>query len=563
MPHFKFQFIINKMQCSLFPTSHLFLTALLVFFLFVYFIYIYFPHLLLKCQKIHNKTKKLKCVMSDSDTNTDVLLLIPPDFFLVDSSDNESADALISFRSNTGSFLAPKQPMYTNSNSSELQSINARLSTIENCFATGSSDITSISTSTTVKPRNYLNFLNEMDHKSMESPSKLNHSTPKYSRRLSSEYNSPNPKMEGNVLKDIDRFLLDNKRSVENPINSGSVRDFDLANKALMKHNFMMETNKNRDDEPLLSLNEMWGPGGQCNENFSVQEERLRREHCEKSIQVLQSKCLEYQQKISVALKIDRTKDDALTKLHENNTRLAVIIQQHEDETLKLKNQFETEKIQMKDEFREIKQKNQILENEISQAIEMAKKFQEKNEVLELKTDNLKSSSGEIQDIHKKQIADLEIRLSNSLQNENLFSTEVSKLKYQTQDLMEEVSKNSFCKRKLEETESQLSSFKQYKEILDEKLNRLEFLEKSKRSDQQIIENLLGKEKSLVKELENQRANLKSYYQAQLEQVVSHKLKEFQEQLDSVEETLKSDAKIRERTIAERAIKQMELINQK
>lgn len=497
--------------------------------------------------------------MSDSDTNTDVLLLIPPDFFLVDSSDNESTD-LISFRSNnTGAFLAPprSKQMYTNSNSSELQSINARLSTIENCFATGSSDITSISTSTTVKPRNYLNFLNEMEHKSMDSPTKLNHSTPKYNRRLSSEY-SPNRKNEGNALKDIDRFLLDNKRSVEN----NPIRDFDLANKALMKHNFMMENNKNRDEEPLLSLNEMWGSCGQ-NEHFSLQEERLRREHCEKSIQVLQSKCLEYQQKISVALKIDKTKDDALSKLHDNNTRLAVIIQQHEDENLKLKKQFETEKQQMKEDFREIKQKNQILENEISQAIEMAKKFQEKNDVLELKADNLKSSSGEIQDIHKKQIGDLEIRLSNSLENEKLFGTEVSKLKYQIQDLMQEISKNSFCKKKLEETESQLDFYVKNKEISEEKLNRLEFLEKSKRSDQQIIENLLGKEKSLVKELENQRISLKSYYQAQLEQVVTHKLKEFQEQLDLVEETLKSEAKIRERTIAERALKQMELINQK
>lgn len=495
--------------------------------------------------------------MSDSDTNTDVLLLIPPDFFLVDSSDNESAD-LISFRSNNiGAFLAPK-PMYTNSNSSELQSINARLSTIENCFATGS-DITSISTSTTVKPRNYLNFLNEMDHKIMESPSKLNHSTPKYSRRLSSEYNhSPNRKNDGNVLKDIDRFLLDNKRSVD-AISSGSVRDFDLANKALMKHNFMMENSKSREDEPLLSLNEIWGQ----NELSSLQEERLRREHCEKSIQVLQSKCLEYQQKISVALKIDKTKDDALSKLHDNNTRLAVIIHQHEDENLKLRNQFETEIQQMKEDFREIKQKNQTLENEISQAIEMAKKFQEKNEVLELKADNLKSSSGEIQDIHKKQIGELEIRLSNSLENEKLFSTEVSKLKYQIQDLMEEISKNSVWKKKLEETESQLDFLQKNKEFSEEKLNRLEFLEKSKRSDQQIIENLLGKEKSLIKELENQRISLKSYYQTQLEQVVTHKLKEFQEQLDSVEQTLKNDAKIRERTIAERALKQMELINQK
>lgn len=60
-----------------------------------------------------------------------------------------------------------------------------------------------------------------------------------------------------------------------------------------------------------------------------------------------------------------------------------------------------------------------------------------------------------------------------------------------------------------------------------------------------------------------QRISLKAYYQAQLEEVVGEKLKEFQKQLDSVEETLKAEAKRNERLIAERAIKQIELLNQK
>lgn len=66
-----------------------------------------------------------------------------------------------------------------------------------------------------------------------------------------------------------------------------------------------------------------------------------------------------------------------------------------------------------------------------------------------------------------------------------------------------------------------------------------------------------------MKELETQRISIKSYYQKQLEQVVAVKVAEFQQQLDNVEDTLRSEAKCRERLIAERAIKQMELINQK
>lgn len=60
-----------------------------------------------------------------------------------------------------------------------------------------------------------------------------------------------------------------------------------------------------------------------------------------------------------------------------------------------------------------------------------------------------------------------------------------------------------------------------------------------------------------------QRLSLKAYYQAQLEQVVGEKLNEYQKQLDAVEETLKTEARKNERLIAERAIKQIDLINQK
>lgn len=56
---------------------------------------------------------------------------------------------------------------------------------------------------------------------------------------------------------------------------------------------------------------------------------------------------------------------------------------------------------------------------------------------------------------------------------------------------------------------------------------------------------------------------MKNFYQAQLDEKVNEKLKEFQRQLDSTEETIRKEFKQSERTIAERAIKQIELISQK
>lgn len=63
--------------------------------------------------------------------------------------------------------------------------------------------------------------------------------------------------------------------------------------------------------------------------------------------------------------------------------------------------------------------------------------------------------------------------------------------------------------------------------------------------------------------MDAQKAALKAFYQSQLEELVRAKVDEYQKQLDTVEETLRKEAKHLERTIAERAVKQIELINQK
>lgn len=56
---------------------------------------------------------------------------------------------------------------------------------------------------------------------------------------------------------------------------------------------------------------------------------------------------------------------------------------------------------------------------------------------------------------------------------------------------------------------------------------------------------------------------MKSFYQIQLDELVRSKVVEYQKQLDSVEEIIRKETKQNERTIAERAVKQIELINQK
>lgn len=63
--------------------------------------------------------------------------------------------------------------------------------------------------------------------------------------------------------------------------------------------------------------------------------------------------------------------------------------------------------------------------------------------------------------------------------------------------------------------------------------------------------------------MESQRAALKVFYQTQLDDLVRSKVDEYQKQFDDMEKSIRKETKQNERLIAERALKQIELITQK
>lgn len=63
--------------------------------------------------------------------------------------------------------------------------------------------------------------------------------------------------------------------------------------------------------------------------------------------------------------------------------------------------------------------------------------------------------------------------------------------------------------------------------------------------------------------MESQRAALKVFYQTQLDDLVRTKVAEYQKQFDEMETSIRKETKQNERAIAERALKQIELLTQK
>ncbi|XP_059610286.1 centrobin [Phlebotomus argentipes] len=331
-------------------------------------------------------------------------------------------------------------------------------------------------------------------------------------------------RMDASFLKEIDSFLQEKtEKSVIN-LSDISLRDLqplscggdihEKAQSALQRHSESMTRQKTLPsacrsidfsaqppEVPLISLSELWSSKGGGTESASLQEERLRREHCEKSIHLLQARILEYQQKLVVAMEVDRTKDDTIAKLQENLKRL-------ESQNLHLN-------VELRERNGEVERRCAVLETELRKSVEMARDLQDRNEVFHSKVIHLTKANEDVKEITRKQMEDLQVRLSNSLKVEQLLNDDLVKAKTATE---EEKLKLKDMEREIQEARA-----------------KTEMVLREKSSLQTAFDLLNEKLKSTSEDTQAQQSYLKSYYQSQLNSVVGEKVKEFQQQLDAAE----------------------------
>ncbi|XP_016976749.1 centrobin isoform X1 [Drosophila rhopaloa] len=518
--------------------------------------------------------------MSDTDTDdTDLLLLIPPNYYSevkMSSGAGAAADALAmppppAPTSAAYQFLHP-------SKKSELNNINARLQNIgldaeDDRGFEPPSDISTISTNTV---RNAAGRPNRELHGMV-------HSTPK-SGSVEPLRHRP---LEDNILLEIDHYLDDNNAHRwqrqdhhlhhhsddhlrnERVVQEGhpaatslpSMRLASSSSGAASVKEVVRGARNSLNDNKLISLSELWGKSSMSRTVLdnnspnqllcspSLKEEQLRRQHLEKTVHTLQSQLLEYQQRISVAIEVDRSKDAALSGAEQTAQSLNYEVQQLRNALHRL----ETDRS-------ESHTKIDALQHELSQAVHLATQFQEKNDKLEGELDHRRKEAKDWDD----RLEQLEMQLHSSKRAEELSHAELNKLrdKFAKVDYQQEK-----LKARIEELEKDKNTLTNQKEMLQEyhqkQKARADSLEAQRKSMQETLANLTENETNLKKKLDIQQKSLKQYYQQQMENVVSKKMQEFQDQLDKNEEHLKNEARERERLIAERAVKQLEMINEK
>lgn len=290
--------------------------------------------------------------MSDSD-DTDILLLIPPDFFVAETQLNES---LKYDRCDVGRVAHPtkatpkrKSPknILVNGRSTEMdRNANKKSPSCgsplrKQCAVVGTRDchrqnvnasatketVDATKAKTPVKSSND-SYLKEIDSylagyssdgqklRDVNSILVSNGITP---LAFSEKKQRCDHSSVARASKPIDSYLSEANVSRNEQIaraagNEALARSFDGAR--MSDWNFALHGNR----EQLINMNDVW-----CDEpipaSADIQEEQLRRRQCERQVQNMQNQIKEYQEKISVAIKIDQTKNAELAKLHETNSK--------------------------------------------------------------------------------------------------------------------------------------------------------------------------------------------------------------------------------------------------
>ncbi|XP_018580065.1 synaptonemal complex protein 1 isoform X2 [Anoplophora glabripennis] len=353
-----------------------------------------------------------------------------------------------------------------------------------------------------------------------------------------------------------------------------------LKMKAKAKEPKPRSANTLSDNLGLLSLADIWSTNSHLAHSNptqllqKLQEEKLRRQHCEGLIQDLQNRNLELQQKLSVAVKVDESKNKTIQQFQEALQKLISRLEKVNKEKQDWEQEVATLKSSHSSEMEEYSQKVAYYEKEASKALNLAHGNQEKLSSLEKRCaelqselQNIERKCREIEDDYgkelerNKQMSDIlsqkELELSENKTILNQARMEVAESKRAVEVCQAEfTSIKTECnklKEELKEEKEQIIKLKEEKHFL------LGEVDEHKKREGELKEEL----NKVRKQLDNSKLEMRNFYQGQVEILVQNKLKEFQTQLDQAERTFKEEVKKREMSIAKTAATHIQQVSEK
>ncbi|XP_011497929.1 PREDICTED: myosin heavy chain, non-muscle isoform X2 [Ceratosolen solmsi marchali] len=343
---------------------------------------------------------------------------------------------------------------------------------------------------------------------------------------------------------------------------------------------------RNQRPQRLLTLSDLWNNDSSKSLEeqlrIKLEEERVRREHCEKLIQELQKKLLEQQEKIAVAVRLDNEKNSIICQFQVSWKKTKQRLCELESERETLDKLLKTISDKHQSEVNSCQEQIKSYKEELSKALNLATGYKEKSDsLIKEKVDMLNSHANELQN-YKSLVQQAETRYEEmKVECQKLFDKNQQTdetLKVTQQDLTKELLKSNEVRNEmtvihkaLDACETELIILRQEKENLQLKLkeegNRNNILEQSKASliiginEAKESEKLAKNEiKSLSDQHEKLRVELRDVYQKQVDEVVKAKLQEFQTQLDSAEMIFQNEIETKQLAIAECAARKIKSV---
>ncbi|KAK3925427.1 Centrobin [Frankliniella fusca] len=329
----------------------------------------------------------------------------------------------------------------------------------------------------------------------------------------------------------------------------------------------------------LLSLAELWNDGekptmksaGDTKLLQKYEEERCRRQHCEQLVHALQTKLLESQQKLAVALQVDSDKDAAIAKLQGAWNSLANHWRTVEDQRHYLTKQLQDHKLCSESQIKQMNEKLERYETELSKALDLAHGYKEQSVNAErVHISQMEQLAGKAQELERQLLAatitctEVQKREETLRAKYNEDHAKLVELKAAMEKATKSLSSHEADIAVLEEEKSALQT------RLKEEKARLDMQQQTRDKMRSELEEVKKREKTLQSELkrtteqmETMKTELHDFYQAQLERVVRDKLKEFQGQLDAAEATLQRELEAKERSVAQLAARQLQHVTEK
>ncbi|XP_066262440.1 putative leucine-rich repeat-containing protein DDB_G0290503 isoform X2 [Euwallacea similis] len=360
-----------------------------------------------------------------------------------------------------------------------------------------------------------------------------------------------------------------------------------LENSNLISNDEKLQKKRNintlSDNLALLNLADIWGTGQVPATTLAqkVQEEKLRRQHCEHLIQELQSKNLELQQKLAVAIQVDQTKNQSIEQLGATLEITSLKLKKlNEEKTL-----WEIEVGRMQNQFSvEIESANQKIayyETEATKCLSVTQENKEKMSLLEKRCMDLQSELQqnemkfkELQASYQKEyeknkkLADIislkEIELNENKNVLNNAREEVAQSRKAIEVCQSEFTllkdECSLLQSELRDNKNTILNLTEQKKKLTNELTIYKSNEQIYKTNEKTLKEALEQSKH---KLENTKVELRNFYQGQLELIVENKRKEMQNQLDQENQNNLEEIKRKELSMAKTAANHIKEISEK